>query len=86
MKELIPCPFCEKIGCSGDCEEEVRAKVAALQAQVDKLTEIIRKAEWAAVVNAYSARQFRYTCPLCGNDERDGHLETCQFNNWEGGE
>ena len=41
MKELIPCPFCEKIGCTGDCEEEVRAKVAALQAEIDEQNELI---------------------------------------------
>ena len=53
----------------------------ALQAEVDRLTAIIHKAEWDYPIND----SYR-VCPVCDNDYLSGHSPDCPFYKWEGGE
>ena len=59
---------------------------AALQAQVDRLKEIIRKAEWLWYRQDYPVPDPFQACQICHNDYLLGHATDCPFYKWEGGE
>ena len=62
--------------------QELSEELKAAKAQVDRLSEIIRKAEWAGINMIYDA----HYCLICGGDPSIGHQQYCPFYKWEGGE
>ena len=57
----------------------------ALQAEVERLKGIIRKAEWVTYYQDYPVSDSFRACAVCDNDYLLGHDPTCPFYQWEGG-
>jgi len=64
---------------------DLRAELAASQAEVERLRGIIRKVEWVTHHCDYPISDSFQACPLCDNDYLLGHHDTCPFYQWEGG-
>jgi hypothetical protein len=58
---------------------DLRARLAAAEAQVGALREALRKAEWMRVYSTgtYYGHSCMYLCAGCGNKREDGHKENC---------
>ena len=52
----------------------IRLRLAAARAEVERLRGIIRKAEWIG-----------YNCEICYAEVGSDHAEYCPFYQWEGG-
>lgn len=74
--------------------EQLRADLAAKDAEIERLRGIIRMAEWKYTIGEYDAYNDRtppdkYECLNCGfvflADMPRSHAETCPFYQWEGG-
>lgn len=101
LSGIVEYPFCEY--CGAQCEtaelwntrpieDGLRAELAAAQAEVERLREIIRGTEWVLSADEYDPPKetivVQYECAICHFvyfDNPGEHSEICPFYQWEGG-
>ena len=62
----------------------LRAAIARREAEIARLSGIIRAVEWVRYNQEYAVSDGFLACPICNNDFLLGHQDECPFYKWEG--
>lgn len=75
-------PFCE---CDAAEVDRLRTAIAKKDAEIERLSAIIRAVEWVRYNQEYAVSDGFLACPICDNDFLLGHQDECPFYKWKGG-
>ena len=75
-------PEATKLSNTRPLEDALRTELAAANAEIARLREIVRKVEFCEEVQI-TDDGYMYTCPLCESTVGEGHTIACPFYQWE---